>query len=71
MKGVLHMSKKGTSTYPLPDGCTEAEALSAMVREANRRKISYGQLVANTTEGERAKIIRAYHLEKRKRGNGK
>lgn len=70
MKGVLHMSSK-KGLYPLPDGCTEAEALSAMVREANRRKISYGQLVANTTEGERATIIRAYHLEKRKRGNGK
>ena len=71
MKEGLHMSKKGTSTYPLPDGCTEAEALSAMVREAKRRNTSYGLLVANTTERERAEIIRAYCIEKRKRRYGK
>ena len=66
MKGVLHMSSS-KGLYPLPDGCTEAEALSAMVREANRRKISYGQLVANTTEGDRLTIIRAYYRSKRKK----
>lgn len=66
MKGVLHMSRN-KGLYPLPDGCTEAEALSAMVREAKQRGISYGQLVANTTEGERLTIIRAYYTEKRKK----
>lgn len=70
MKGVLHMSRN-KGLYPLPDGCTEAEALSAMVREAKQRGISYGQLVANTTERERAEIIRAYCVEKWKRRHGK
>lgn len=66
------MSKsKGKGAAELPDGCTESEALSALAHEANKRGISYGQLVANTTERERAAIIRAYHLEKRKRRNGK
>ena len=55
----------------MPDGCTEAEALSAMVREAKRRGISYGQLVANTTERERAEVIRDYCVERRKKRHGK
>ena len=65
------MSKKKTGIYPLPDGCTEATAISALVREAKRRRTSYGLLVANTTERERAEIIRTYHMEKRKRRQGK
>lgn len=61
------MSKNTT----LPDGCTEGDALSALAHEANKRGISYGQLVANTTEWERSAIIRAYCAEKRKRRHGK
>lgn len=54
----------------LPDGrcATEAEALSALALEAKRRSTSYGLLVANTTERERAEIIRDYCAEKRKKG---
>ena len=50
----------------LPGGgyATESEALSALAREAKRRKTSYGMLVANTTERERAEIIRDYCEEK-------
>ena len=53
----------------LPGGgyATESEALSALAREAKRRKTSYGMLVANTTERERAKIIRDYCAEKRRK----
>ena len=57
----------------LPGGgyATESEALSALAREAKRRKTSYGMLVANTTERERAKIIRDYCADKgRKRKEG-
>ena len=58
------------SMVELPDGgrATESEALSALVREANRRKISYGMLVASTTERERVEIIRDYCAEKRRKG---
>lgn len=61
------------NTVELPDGssATESEALSALAHEANQRGISYGQLVANTTERERSAIIRAYCVEKRKRRHGK
>ena len=49
-------------------GCaTESEALSALAREAKRRGVSYGHLVANTTERERAEIIRDYCAEKRRK----
>lgn len=54
----------------LPGGgyATESEALNALVWEAKRRGTSYGLLVANTTERERAEIIRDYCAEKRKKG---
>ena len=54
----------------LPDGrcATESEALSALAQEARRRNISYGLLVDKTTRQERVEIIRAYCLEKRKKG---
>lgn len=53
-------------------GCaTESEALAALAREAKRRKTSYGLLVANTTERERAEIIRDYCAEKRRKGRKK
>lgn len=57
----------------MPGGgyATESEALSALAREARRRKTSYGMLVANTTERERAEIIRDYCMDKgRKRKKG-
>jgi len=59
-----------TSKVELPGGgyATESEALSALAREANRRGISYGNLVANTTERERKEIIQAYCVEKWKKG---
>lgn len=50
-------------------GCaTEGEALTALAAEAKRRGISYGNLVANTTEHERTKIIQDYCTEKRRKG---
>ena len=61
------------SMVELPGGgcATESEALSALAREAKRRGVSYGHLVASTTERERAKIIRDYCADKgRKRKKG-
>lgn len=60
-------------TVQLPNGrcATESEALSALAREAKRRKTSYGLLVANTTERERAEIIREYCAEKRRKAREK
>lgn len=57
------------SMVELPGGgcATESEALSALAREAKRRGTSYGHLVANTTERERAEIIWDYCVEKRKK----
>ena len=57
------------SMVELPGGgcATESEALSALAREAKRRGVSYGHLVANTTERERAEIIRDYCAEKRRK----
>ena len=57
------------SGVELPGGwcSTESEAISAMVREAKRRNTSYGMLIANTTERERAEIIRDYCVEKRRK----
>lgn len=50
-------------------GCaTESEALSALARESKRRGVSYGHLVASTTERERTEIIRDYCAEKRRKG---
>ena len=61
----------GKSMIELPDGCTGSDAISSMVREAKKRGTSYGLLVANTTERERAEIIRAYCAEKRRKGRKK
>ena len=57
------------SVVELPGGgcATESEALSALAREAKRRGVSYGHLVANTTEHERTKIIQDYCAEKRRK----
>lgn len=53
-------------------GCaTEGEALNALSREAKRRGVSYGHLVAGTTERERAEIIRDYCAEKRRKARKK
>lgn len=43
------------------------EALIALAMEANRRKISYGQLVANTAGLERFEIVEAYRRRKKRR----
>ena len=58
------------SMVELPGGecATESEALTALAAEAKRRGISYGNLVANTTEHERTKIIQDYCTEKRRKG---
>lgn len=49
-------------------GCaTDSEALTALAAEAKRRGISYGHLVAETTEWERDQIIRDYCAEKRRK----
>lgn len=50
---------------------TESEALTALAMEANRRQISYGHLVANTSGWEREEIVRAYCAQKRKKGRKK
>lgn len=57
------------SMVELPGGgcATELEALSALARESKRRGVSYGHLVASTTERERAEIIRDYCAEKRRK----
>ncbi len=57
----------------LPGGvcATDREALNALAEEASRRGISYGHLVARTTEWERDQIIRDYCANKRKRGRKK
>lgn len=36
------------------------DGLTALALEANRRKISYGQLVSSTTDFERFEIVEAY-----------
>ena len=61
------------SMVELPGGgcATESEALTALAAEAKRRGVSYGKLVADTTEWEQAEIIRDYCAEKRKRGRKK
>ncbi len=58
------------SKVELPGGgyATDSEALNALVREAKQRGISYGMLVANTTERERKEIIQAYCAEKWPKG---
>lgn len=63
----------GKSTIRLPDGryATEDEAINALAGEAKRRGISYGTLVASTTEFEQNQIIRnccAGKRKKRKKG---
>lgn len=57
------------SMVELPGGgcATESEALTALAVEARRRGVSYGHLVADTTEWERDQIIRDYCAEKRKK----
>ena len=56
-------------TY-LSDGkyASPPDELTALVLEAHRRGVSYGQLVASTTEWERTEIIRDYCALKRRRG---
>lgn len=63
---IVQMSR---SMIELPGGggATESEALSALAREARRRKTSYGKLVAATTERERAEIIRDYCGQQRRK----
>ena len=58
------------SMVELPGGgyATDSEALNALAAEARRRGVSYGHLVARTTEWERAEIIRDYCALKRRRG---
>lgn len=57
----------------LPGGvcATESEALTALAAEAKRRGVSYGHLVADTTERERVEIIRDYCAEKWRKGRKK
>lgn len=47
---------------------TESEKLIALSVEAKDRGVTYGQLVASTTEAERKKIAEKYM---RRRGKGK
>lgn len=49
----------------------DSEALTALAVEAKRRGVSYGKLVAETTEQERIKIIRDYCKEKRRKARKK
>mgnify|MGYP001054733813 FL=1 len=61
------------SMIVLPGGgcATDSEALNALAAEARRRGISYGHLVANTTEWERAEIIRDYCAGRRRKARKK
>lgn len=61
------------SMVGLPGGgcATESEALTALAVEAKRRGVSYGHLVADTTERERTEIIRDYCAKKRRNGRKK
>ncbi len=58
----------GRTMIELPGGgyATEREALTALAAEAKRRGVSYGKLVADTTEWEQAEIIRDYCASKRR-----
>ena len=46
---------------------TENEALTALAIEANRRGISYGHLVADTSGFKREEIVRAYCAQERRK----
>ena len=61
------------SMVELPGGgcVTDSETLNALVAEARRRGISYGHLVASTTERERAEIIRDYCAGRRRKARKK
>ena len=61
------------SMVELPGGgcATESEALTALAAEAKRRGVSYGHLVARTTEWERAEIIRDYCAGRRRKARKK
>ena len=61
------------SMVKLPGGgyATDSEALNALAAEAKKRGVSYGHLVADTTERERAEIIRDYCAKKRRSGRKK
>ena len=61
------------SMVELPGGgcATESEALNALAAEAKRRGVSYGHLVASTTERERTEIIRDYCASKRRKARKK
>lgn len=47
---------------------TPTDELTALALEARERKISYGQLVNNTTSYERQQIVRRYCIERGKKG---
>lgn len=53
------------SMVELPGGgyATDSEALNALAAEARRRGVSYGHLVARTTEWERAGTIRDLRMQ--------
>ncbi|NBI10805.1 hypothetical protein D1641_12390 [Colidextribacter sp. OB.20] len=61
------------SMVELPGGgcATDSEALNALAAEARRRGVSYGHLVASTTEWERAEIIRDYCAGRRRKARKK
>lgn len=57
----------------MPGGvcATDSEALNALAAEARKRSVSYGKLVADTTERERNEIIREYCVSKRRKARKK
>lgn len=57
----------GVRRAPRRDYETERYALTALAAEAKRRGVSYGALVAGTTEWEQDEIIQDYRVEKRKK----
>ncbi len=61
------------SMVELPGGgyATDSEALNALAVEARRRGVSYGHMVAGTTEMERVEIIRDYCAERRRKARKK
>lgn len=50
---------------------TASEELTALLLEARRQGLSYGQLVANTNHWDLREVIRAYCAEKKRKSRRK
>lgn len=57
------MTQLQNGTYATP-----TDELTALALEAQKRKVSYGQLVGMTTDYEQQQIVRQYCAERGKKG---